>query len=266
MHEYTKAASLVQMKRILGLGAFFTTILVAQSFDAAVIKPSDGRMGVDMRSSPGGRVVATDITLFDLIAEINQIETYRVIGAPAWLTSDRFDITATAGPGFVDESQTLKVFGRPMPRNLIPLLENFLAERCSLKVHREQRPDTVYNLVQAKGGTKLTPSTSTENLSYMRTFRYGTNDAPWNGSTGNRATMKMVADAIARRLKHPVFDRTGLDGQYDFHFEYAYDDNNPGDRQIYVAALQETLGLRLESVKGTTEFLIIDSIQKPSVN
>ena len=67
--------------------------------------------------------------------------------------------------------------------------------------------------------------------------------------------MKMVSDAIARRLKHPVFNQTGLDGQYDFHFEYAYDDNNPGDRQIYVAALQETLGLKLESAKGTTEFL-----------
>ena len=143
MHEYMNAASLLQMKRILGFGAFFTTILVAQSFDAAVIKPSDGRMGIDMRSSPGGRVVATDITLFDLIAEINQIETYKVIGGPAWLTSDRFDITATAGPGFVDESPNCQGFRPAHAANAIPLLENLLAERCSLKVHREQRPDTV---------------------------------------------------------------------------------------------------------------------------
>src|SRR4051812_14854671 len=108
----------VHLAVLLLAGSLFAQTL---SFEVASVKPVDPdiRQGIDMKTFPGGRLVATEVTLQQLIEAAFMIDGYRIQGGPAWLGSDRFDITASAGQDVSNIGDTVMAAGRPAPRRMM---------------------------------------------------------------------------------------------------------------------------------------------------
>ena len=82
---------------------------------------------------------------------------------------------------------------------------------------------------------------------------------------GKKASMALFAERLSEQLRRPVFDRTGIQGEFDFKVDYAIDDNPETGPSIF-NAIQEELGLKLETTKGPIETLIIEHAEKPGGN
>src|SRR5262245_31234963 len=140
------------------------------------------------------------------------------------------------------------------------MLQALLAERFKLKVHRETREMPIYILVVANNGSRLTPAKDDER--------------PMVGGTGpgrmqfQKTSMVTLAQNLSENLSQMVIDKTGLSGMFDFTLEWATDlsQPDPDRRPSIFTAVQEQLGLRLESGKGPVEVLIVDGVEKPSEN
>jgi len=226
----------------------------APSFDAASIKLHPGEYtSVTMDwSGPRIRVVAYPLT--GLVMTAYDVKFDRISGGPAWMLSDRFDIEAlAAGKATPSEAQ----------RRL--LLQSLLAERFKLKVHREMKVMSVYALVVGRGGPKFKPSAPEAVFSLS--------------SGGSRAAhMTVVAGSMQQLVEHlsnapgvdhPVIDKTGLAGKYDYELKWNLQyDASASDLEIpsIFAAVQEQLGLKLEPRKASIEVLVVDHAERPSPN
>jgi uncharacterized protein (TIGR03435 family) len=184
-------------------------------------------------------------------------------GGPAWINADFYEIEAKA-----ESPQSYgTLYGR--------MLQRLLEDRFQLKTHRESRQIPVYVLTVAKGGPK------------MRRFREGSctpfdmeqfvfrfppdspSDAPPAGQkycpAEQAITIGELCKFTLRDLGRPIIDKTGLTGRFEIHLDFAPEDSaNPSEAAIF-AALQQ-LGLRLESAKAPGEFIVIDSVERPSEN
>lgn len=197
----------------------------------------------------------------------------QVVGGPKWVVSAKFDIlaktdgeTAAALRKLTNKQQLAEV--RLMVRGL-------LAERFKLRVHREARTLPIYALVLVKSGSKLTPTKGPQESELIR-----------GASPGHLrcvgCTMKLFADVIAGQREiggRQIIDRTGLAGHFNFLLTWTPDPTlgiARSDRDSGVApdmsgpslftALQEQLGLKLESTKGSVDVIVIDSVEMPSEN
>jgi len=228
--------------------------LYAQSprmFDVASVKPAAGRV-LDFRILPGGRLHITGLTLNVMLRRAYGVERYQIAGGPAWLDTDRFDIEA-------------KAEGEPTNEQMLTMLQALLADRFSLKVHREVKEGNVYALTVAKGGHKLKPPTGDDNS--IGIYR---NDPPTEPGVhyslaGKKATLAIIATHLGQELRRPVIDRTGIEGEFGFKVDYAVDDD-PDSGSSLLVAVQEQLGLKLEAAKGPVEMLVVDHAEKPSAN
>jgi uncharacterized protein (TIGR03435 family) len=133
-----------------------------------------------------------------------------------------------------------------------------LEDRFHLVCHRENREQTVYELVLAKGGSKLMESHADPAAFKLR--------MPTGRILANGGTVALLATLLTNRLNHPVTDKTGLTGRYDIDLQFAPDDKPDDPRPSLFTALQEQLGLKLEAHKGSAEMLVIDHVEKPSEN
>jgi len=236
-------------------GLFAQSAPTAPVFDVVSVKPVavDAREPLDFRTYPGGRLKITNQTVKIILREAYGIKGYQLSGGPAWLYAERFDIDAKAEGG-LSRAQ------------MMAMLQTLLADRFALKVHRESREGNVYALVVAKDGPKLKESTAKD--SYIRLIRNTPLELPGVSYTigGQKASMARFAERLAdMELHRPVLDRTGLTGDFDFKVNYAIDDNPETGPSIF-AAIQEQLGLKLETTKGQIETLVIDHVEKPSGN
>jgi uncharacterized protein (TIGR03435 family) len=234
------------------------------AFEAASIKPSDGRGGIDIQTS--AKRFWSTCSLRELIIAAYGVERWQLTGGPAWLDSDLFTIEATTGEDMSADTDRVVVAGRPAPRRMMLMLQTLLAERFSVKVRRETREDNVFALVVAKGSAKLrTPQDTTRS-------RFGTSQgstAPGTATTittGQNASMQQLAQYLSNRVHRPVADQTGIAGNYDFSFEYAYDDSATNTAPPFLTALQDATGLKLNVTKGPVEFLVVEHADKPSAN
>ncbi|MEO8370657.1 MAG: TIGR03435 family protein, partial [Candidatus Solibacter sp.] len=125
-----------------------------------------------------------------------------------------------------------------------------------------------YALVVAKGGSKLVESTSQGPPQTMRNIKQ---------INARNGTMHMLAAVLSNFMGSPVEDRTGLRGSYDYKLEYAADpgatqmpeathESNPAEGPSLPTALQEQLGLKLESARVAMRSIVIDRVAKPSAN
>ena len=227
---------------------------VRTSFEVASIKvhPEPVTASADP-SVRGSRMTGTASTLLDLITTAYGVKYDQISGAPGWADSVHYDLNAKAE----GEEEITKEQARQM-------LQNLLAERFRLKLHRETKEVPVYALVVGKGGSKMKVSTA---------------DAPGNNFTRSSAVgMRMevthgTMEALARQLSNsagrPVQDRTGLTGYYAYQLDWLPPARTPdpnSDTPSIFTAIQEQLGLKLEPSKGSVEMLIIDSAERPSEN
>jgi len=218
----------------------------AQQFEVASIKRSDpDHVGVQTFFSPGGRFSALTAPLKSLVCFAYQLRDHQVAGGAGWVETEPFDITA-------------KAEGEASYDQLRLMVQALLADRFQLKFHRETREQPVYSLVVAKGGPKVQEAKSAGR---------GVGIGARGRLNGNGADMATFASALAGKLGRSVVDRTGLKGVYDFVVTWTPDEeqvNAPGPSLF--TAMQEQLGLKLESTKGPVEVLVIDHAARPSEN
>ena len=228
---------------------------------------------------------------FVLLAGVNGPEKTPIERGPAWMDSERYSIEAKAE--------------RAVDRDMMqgPMLQIILEDRFQLKTHWETGERPVYALTVAKGGPKLKPFKE-GSCTPLPAFDVSSPPQPppqlpqgqkycsWGGGVMGLVATNVRIDAEGGTIDQFskgmlnlfvdrwIVDRTGLTGKFDIHLEYAMPDEF---RQRYAErtgrplseipetptifdALQEQLGLKLESTKGPTEILVVDRIERPSPN
>jgi uncharacterized protein (TIGR03435 family) len=234
------------------------------SFTTAIIKPSkpdDPSRGFTIQS---GRLAAANIRLIDLISMAYEIHPRRIIGAPAWIDADKLDITAQ----FNEK-------GEPNDIQLRSMVRKLLAERFKLSLHGDKKELLVYALNKAGSGAKLTKSAADPNQLPKLVFQDLGKLKVSNGTVQEFANVMQFGV-----LDRPVVDQTGITGRWDFTLNWTPDDSQfrgMGARipkpsaaakappNLY-AAIEEQIGLKLDATKAITEVMVIDHVEKPSVN
>jgi uncharacterized protein (TIGR03435 family) len=225
------------------------------AFEVATIKPtgpsSDGHTHINY--PPGDRFSASNITLLALMQWAYGMPERQILDGPAWLGSTRFDIQATA-----DTGQIKGLTGeqdRDLKRRMVQAL---FADRFQLKLHQETRTLPAYDLILAKGGSKLQPTKSNgKSIGVGRTYFHGAG-----------LTMASIAEELSKITGRVVVDKTNLADRYDFKLEWAADDAPTADNSApsLFTAVQEQLGLKLEPAKEPVPVLVIDHVDLPTPN
>ena len=272
---------LLQLSMVCALTLSGAEQLSAQgspSFDVASIKPSNpDNRGVRFQMVPGGGLSISGAPVRELIMFAYDIRQFQVIGGPSWINTERYDINAKSpADGAAPNVQTMTQEQREAFQKLIRTrMQNLLTERFQLKVTQESKELPIYHLVEAKGGAKLKVGAEGTGTSGRIMMQRGTLNAD---SVQIQSLLMVLSNAVGR----PVVDKTGLKGTYDIKLEWTPDsgpggpggpggDGPPpppsdGSGATIFTALQEQLGLKLESAKGPVVTFRIDSIQKPSDN
>jgi uncharacterized protein (TIGR03435 family) len=250
------------------------------SFDVASVKPNDSGSGGSSGRTGRGSVTFVNQSARMLIVNAYGLRPNRVIGGPSWLDSERFDVNARAPENTPDNQLAL-------------MLRTLLAERFKLAVKNETREEPVYALVTARGdkafGPNIRPATDCVKGGPVAGRAGGSLAAPllqagpqapcgMRSASDNRGTViqagaRTMAD-LAGTLRgvgdREVVDRTGLTGTFDFELRYAPDavrataaDPTQALPDVFTA-LQEQLGLKLESQRGPVEYLVIDRVERPT--
>jgi uncharacterized protein (TIGR03435 family) len=219
-------------------------------FDVASIKPSrPDAPGPPFEITPGGSVTV-NTTLWTLIQQAYSVKEYQLGGAPKWLQTEYYRIVAKPPVGPVPDGQNAQ--NRLFEQRMRYLLE----ERCQLVVHRETRTIPEYALIVAKGGPKLKEM---EHDDAKFKLRFGKGFL----TTVGGAKIPMLVSILSNQLHYPVVDATGLDKYYDIQLKYPVEEDA---NAALFSALQDQLGLKLESRKGPIEMLVIDKIERPANN
>jgi uncharacterized protein (TIGR03435 family) len=226
------------------------------TFEVATIKPaapnSDGHTHINY--PPNDRFSATNITLLALMQWAYGVPEKQILDGPAWLASSRFDIQAEADVGDTMKSLTSEQ-GNELKRRMV---QGLLAERFQLKLHSETRTLPAYDLVLAKGGSKLQPSESGgKSIGVGRTH-----------FDGKGLGVTSIAEELSKITGRVVVDKTGLTGRYDFKVLWTADDApaTDGDPPTLFTAIQEQLGLKLEPAKEPVPVLVVDHVDQPTPN
>ena len=240
---------------VTALGLFAMTWFPQQtakppSFETASIKPSKTTNGSDSDTTLG--YFRGDGTLKAFIRMAYGITNEQIEGGPKFLDEDRYDIEARAdGPARTPE--------------LTEMLQTLLADRFKLEFHHTNKTVSGYALVPAKGGLKIKEGGASESHS-THTNR--------GSMTVESVTLSRFASSLSRVLGAPVADQTGNQGSFTFTLTWAPDSSLPSpattnggnDSASIFTAVQEQLGLKLESRKIPLDVFVIDRAEKPSVN
>jgi uncharacterized protein (TIGR03435 family) len=234
------------------------------AFEVASIKPTKPDDNDHGWHSNSDRLTIEGYSLRDLIVSAYGLKTVsQVLGGPDWIDKKHFDIEAK-----VDDSELARLKGlsredRRMQWNL--MLQSLLTDRFGLSVSRGKRKLPAYTLVVAKSGIKFktsTPNEKNHDLSVRNT-----------AMTANATSMDSLADYLTTQPEigdRLVQNRTGLTGDYDFKLNWARDrgDGIPPDAAYpgLFTALQEQLGLKLESQKSSVEVVIVDTATEPALD
>jgi len=246
---------------------------------------------------PGGRLVIKNVPLRPLVIFAYNVRDFQVVGGPSWMTDEIWDIEARAEEGSIPAGP--RDPSKPDP--LAIRFQSLLEDRFQLKTHTETRDLPVYELSIAKGGLKMKLSDDQGPIKPRDPgdppppppFQPG---VPMRRGTvfmgrGNLQAVAMSVTSIVPSLSllagRVIVDKTGLTGLYDVKLQWAPD---PAQGGIAVfagpgpggpdgpppqvdskgpsifTALQEQLGLKLDSAKGPVQVIVVDSVQKPSQN
>jgi len=243
------------MKTAILVFIAMTTGAAAQTFEVASIKPSTTPQGQGLRSlreditNGPDHLTMVNVNLTTAVRWAYKLGVYE-ISAPEWMATARFDFNAKSAS--------------PVSEDLLrAMLQALLKERFKLEVHRQTREVSGYALVAGKGPVKVT-----------KNEEVGGGEGAMTGAglvfEGHKMPLSRLCDILAQVARTPVRDMTGLEGNYDFKV-----DMRPYLAQVQPAAgggldlmgavipaLQEQLGLKLDSKKFPMEVLVVDRMEK----
>ena len=268
------------------------------AFEVASVKINkSGDAGMRMAMQPGGRVTVSNVPLRQLIVNAYDVQPFQVIGGPDWVASDRFDIVARAPDGTPQGPDTMG----PMLQALLtdrfelkvrretremPTYELTVARTDGRLGPRLKRSDTDCDAMRGRGAA---PPGGPGGAG-AGTGRGGPLQPPAPGEirpcammmgvgrfTGGGLPLTALTRAIGPRVGRFIVDKTGLTGAYDFDVEFTPDQmpNLPAgglvngaplpaaDGPSLFTALQEQLGLKLESSRGPVDVVVIESVERP---
>jgi uncharacterized protein (TIGR03435 family) len=232
------------------------------SFEVVSIKPVGFEGRVTMSPQPNG-LYAEAVTTRMLIRNAYRVQEFQIEGGPGWITQDRFTVEAKAA-------------GAVGPGQLPLMMQSMLADRFKLKVHHETREMPVYSLIVEKNGHKLKPAKDPNAPPDARGFNV--RDGQVQGAA---VSVTQIVNVLQTLVGRPVIDKTGVSGLYDVSLQWSLEGGQPDPFDPAGAitappldssgltifhALQDQLGLRLNSEKGPADFIVIDSIEKPAEN
>jgi uncharacterized protein (TIGR03435 family) len=225
-------------------------------FEVAAIRPHDPNSPESMmRFLPAGGLSVTGMSIRNLIWLAWKLPPERVTGGPKWLDTDLCDIQAKSAAGSATSMDIM-----------YQRIQSLFADRLKLKVHRETKNTSVYPLTVAKTGLKMQEAKSSD---------------PYSADKGSITPWSLFVTELSQRLGRTVIDKTGLNGTWYVKLRYSTDDGGPAgmgtgpiDRSqpdantgpSIFTAVQEQLGLKLDSGTGPVDVLVIDSVERPSEN
>ena len=259
-----------------------TTPSSVPTFDVATIKPHTGTVTMTGVMSTADGLNGSAATLSMLVEFAYGLRSEdQVSGGPDWANTDHFDVQARMGEADIAAMATLSPAEKKARRER--MMQALLAERFKLKVHSATKQVPVYDLVVAKGGSKLTDAATDTSDHLLR----GTDGKPLHGflswSTGKIVAQgfptKNLAEFLSQPISvlgRPVIDKTGLAGTYNFTLDWTpphpgvrfgaeSDSASPEETPSIFAALGD-VGLKLQPSTGPLETIVIDHVEHPSEN
>ena len=269
----------------------------APAFEVASIKRNKSGDGfITMGMQPGGRLTMINVPVRQLIVRAYGVQPYQVLGGPSWITGDRFDITAKAPTDASPQQMNamletlladrfkLKVRRESRQSDVYRLV----MARADGKLGEAIKPAAANcDMGRGRGGLAPGPATgpapargpAPAGVPMMGPCQFLI--APGRFQVAGQS-MTTFANSLGTQVGRPVLDETGLKGAYDFTLTFMPDSGGrglppglppPGAPELppidpnapaLPTALQEQLGLRLESGKGPVEMIVIDSIEQPT--
>jgi uncharacterized protein (TIGR03435 family) len=265
------------------------TPVSSMAFEVASVKANtSGTRAARITGGLGNpRFAATNVTLRMLITLAFNVRNFEISGTTGLLDSDRYDIEAKAGES------------KPTVEQSRSMLQALLADRFKLAAHRETKEMPIYVLLPDKNGIKLAEPKEGSCVTFVPNSPPPPPGQPrpvycsdiWigpNSISGAKIPMAGFVAELSGILGRPVIDKTGYTGTFDVHLEFssegvasygaggfggaAFPPGVGGDavdtdsRPTIFTAVQEQMGLKLESQRGPSETLVIDHIEKPDAN
>ena len=237
----------------LGVALSFGMRLPAQDrarFEVASVKTAS-ECSYENKLGPGEVVLSVPLT--PILITAFKVSKDHIIG-PSWLESDCFQIVAKVPEG-------------SKPDQLPAMLVDLLTERFKLSAHKESRPSQIYALVVDKGGPKI--KEAAEDSTFLgKAPRKAVAFGRAGGYMKGIMTMESLTKALSTRGYGQIVDATGLKGEYENSLSWAPDrgvtppDAASNPEPDLFTAVRDSLGLRLEARKGTTDVLVIDHIER----
>ena len=235
-------------------------------FEVATIKPTDPSVQGKGFRVQGRHFSTLNTTLTEIIAFAYGVQQKQVVNGPAWMDVDHFDLSAQPD-----------LEGQPSDKQWKNMVKKLMADRFGLKFHADKREMAAYVLTMAPGGNKMTANTGGGALPGLFFTKLGTLRV-------NNATMTDFANLMQSSVfDRPVVNHTALEGRWDFILKWTPDEtqfpNMPAAMKVpppqtdaadapptVYKAVQEQLGLKLESTKAQVDVMVVDHVEKPSDN
>ena len=257
--------------------------ILEASFEVASVRHNVDGGPTTFNPQATGQFTVINFPFATLITAAYQLQPYQLQDAPSWTREDRYNINARLDPQIASR---LQPEGHPPTWALA--LRNLLAERSRLTFHRETRELPICALMVARADRKLGPNIQpakadcdalrTESEAAARAGRpspYPPRTETWTPCGLRTAPGRIVSGGfgfaefmreLSVRVGRQVVDRTGLEGRWDFYVTFSPDDSPNADAPDLFTALQEQLGLKLDSRVMPVDVLVIDAIDHPSEN
>ena len=259
---------------IIATAAIVTATAQRPSFEVATIKRNttvDSGGGGGM--APGGRFRLSNIDVQTMILIAyrsgTQLFPSQIMGAPAWTSMELYDIAAKVGDDLAGKPMAELFRVQPL------LLQSLLEDRFKLKVHRESREMPRYRLVLARTDGTLGPQLKKADVNCQEMPEICRIQVASGRFITGSTTITALVNFLAPNQQRVVLDRTGLEGRYAITLEWtpdraplplAGDAPPPSDKPPLVTALQEQLGLKLESERGPVDVIVVDHVERPTEN
>jgi uncharacterized protein (TIGR03435 family) len=231
-------------------------------FDAVSVRQNKTDSNISYDKTPKDGYAVEHMPLWAIISSAYGIRWDLISGGPAWMKTSYYDIQAKVAAEDVDAYRKLS------KKQKQEMVQAVLADRFKLVVHIETKEMPGYELVVAKNGPKMKDSTA-------KRPGYGANMGDISAEGVSTATL---AELLSSQIQRTVTDKTGLTGKYDFRLKWAQDQRARAPAEEGVAsdpaaagpslftALEEQLGLKLNTTKGPVDTLVIDRVEQPSEN